>query len=171
MSDSAPPIVKLTWPFVFGLLLVEGLSLALLCGFIWMLWRVPAPSEDAVRQIREALDAQVAAWNKGDLEGYMAGYWNDEKLSFYSGNDITTGWKPTLDRYRKRYQAEGKAMGQLSFSDVDVAMLSAEAARVLGRWKLTFEDGKSAEGLFTLIVRKFDDHWRVVHDHTSVKSP
>ena len=69
------------------------------------------------KAIRKVLDDQVIAWNKGDLPGFMEGYWQSKDLRFYSGKDVTSGWQATLDRYRKRYQGEGKKMGQLTFSD------------------------------------------------------
>src|SRR5580704_13655039 len=82
----------------------------------------PSPEESAVRTV---LDAQVTAWNKADIDGFMAGYWKDEKLTFISGGDITRGWEPTRERYVKKYQAEGKdKMGKLSFSELLVETLS-----------------------------------------------
>jgi beta-aspartyl-peptidase (threonine type) len=122
--------------------------------------------EDARKAIQNVLDAQVAAWNKGNLEGFMAGYWKSPELSFYSGKNRTRGWQQTLDRYRKRYQGEGKEMGKLAFSDITIDLLSAENALVRGRWQLTLKNDRP-EGLFTLIVRKTPQGWRIVHDHTS----
>ena len=111
---------------------------------------------------------QQDAWNRGDLDGFMAGYWNDERLTFSSGGTVTRGWQPTLERYRKRYQADGKEMGTLAFTDLEYEPLAADAVLVRGRWGLAF--AKSADrpnGLFTLIVRKRPDGWKVVSDHTS----
>jgi beta-aspartyl-peptidase (threonine type) len=122
----------------------------------------PKPA-DAIRKV---LDDQVVAWNKGDLKTFMAGYWESPKLSFYSGSNKTQGWKETLERYRKRYQADGKEMGKLSFSELDVEMLGPDAALVRGRWHVEMTKEKHA-GLFTLIVRKLPDGWKIVHDHTS----
>jgi beta-aspartyl-peptidase (threonine type) len=128
------------------------------------------PPADEAKAIRAVLDAQCAAWNRGDLEGYMDGYWRDAQMTFYSGNDVTRGWQPTLERYRRRYQGEGRAMGKLTFADVEAAALGGEHGYARGRWKVDFPDGKSSEGLFTLILRRVDGKWRVVHDHTSAKS-
>jgi beta-aspartyl-peptidase (threonine type) len=75
------------------------------------------------------------------------------------------------ERYRKRYKAEGKAMGRLSFAGVEIEMLSADAAFVRGGWKLTMPDGSRPGGLFTLIFRKFPEGWKIVHDHTSAEEP
>jgi uncharacterized protein (TIGR02246 family) len=116
--------------------------------------------------IRAVLDAQVAAWNHHDLEGFMAGYWNSPELTFFSGASETKGWEPTLERYRRSYQAEGKAMGTLSFSDLQVEALGPDAAFVRGKFQLVMPDGKQPHGVFTLIFRKFPEGWRIIHDHT-----
>jgi ketosteroid isomerase-like protein len=128
-----------------------------------------APADDAKvkKAVQEVLDAQQAAWNKGDLEAFMAGYWKSDDLSFYSGGDKTKGWQATLDRYKKKYQGEGKEMGTLAFSELDISVAGDDSAIVRGRWQLKFKDGKTAGGLYTLWFRKLPDGWRIVHDHTS----
>ncbi|PYQ14608.1 MAG: DUF4440 domain-containing protein [Acidobacteria bacterium] len=123
-----------------------------------------APPAEAVRAV---LDRQVEAWNRGDLEGFMAGYWSSPDLVFQSGATVTRGWQATLDRYRQRYQAEGREMGRLRFEDLDVQVLCADAALVRGRWHLTMKDGSQPNGLFTLLLRRLGSEWRIVHDHTS----
>jgi beta-aspartyl-peptidase (threonine type) len=119
--------------------------------------------EDAVRRV---LSDQVAAWNKGDLQGFMAGYWISPDLSFFSGKERTRGWQATLERYVKKYRSEGKEMGKLTFSELTVDVHSPEAALVRGRWELEMSKDKPG-GLFTLIFKRFPDGWRIVHDHTS----
>src|SRR5437867_5308043 len=94
---------------------------------------------DAAREqaaVKKVLDDQAVAWNKGDLEGFMAGYWKSEKLSFFSGDKKTAGWQATLDRYRKRYQADGKEMGKLSFDEMSIELLGNGHALVRGRFRL-----------------------------------
>ena len=126
--------------------------------------RADSASENAVRQL---LSEQQGAWNRHDLESFMQGYWKSPELTFFSSSGVTRGWDATLQRYRTRYQSEGKEMGTLDFYDVSVDVLGPEAALVRGHWKLKFSDGKEAGGVYTLIVRKFDEGWRIVHDHTS----
>lgn len=126
-------------------------------------------SNDALRAIRAVLDQQVAAWNRGDLEGYMAGYWNSPELTFFSGGGVTKGWEPTLDRYRKRYQSGGREMGKLDFTDTLIRMLGPESAVARGRWHLAMKNGQQPKGLFTVIFRKFPEGWRIVHDHSSAE--
>ena len=116
--------------------------------------------------VRAVLQMQVDAWNHHDLEGFMHGYWNSPELTFFSGATETKGWQPTLERYEKKYQSAGAAMGTLSFSDLRVEALGTNAAFVRGRFHLVMPDGKQPAGAFTLIFRKFPEGWRIVHDHT-----
>jgi beta-aspartyl-peptidase (threonine type) len=123
----------------------------------------PAPAAD----VRSVLDAQVEAWNRGDLEGFMATYWRSPDLVFCSGATVTKGWDETLARYRKRYQSEGREMGRLRFDAIEVLPLGEDAALARGAWHLVMRDGKEPHGLFTLLLRRLDGAWRIVHDHTS----
>jgi len=116
-------------------------------------------------EIRRVMNAQTAAWNAGDIEGFMRGYWNSPDLIFVSGENVTKGWQPTIDRYKKRYDTRAK-MGTLTFSDLEIEVLSKDAAKVLGSWALAREKD-NPKGKFTLIFRKFKDGWKIVHDHTS----
>jgi len=124
-------------------------------------------TKSAAAEIRALLVAQVAAWNAGKLEDFMDGYWRSTELTFFSGGRKLSGWDETIERYRKTYQAEGREMGKLEFSDLDIQQLGPNAAVVRGRWELTMSDGKKPGGLYTLIFRRFKDGWKIVHDHTS----
>jgi len=125
-----------------------------------------ASKSDAKKAIQKVLDDQVVAWNKGDLEGFMQGYWQSPELSFFSGGNKTAGWQATLERYRKKYQGEDKEMGKLAFRELSIEVLGADHAVVKGRWQLKLKN-ETVGGLFTLICRKLKDGWRIVHDHTS----
>jgi beta-aspartyl-peptidase (threonine type) len=109
---------------------------------------------------------QEAAWNRQDLEGFMAGYWNSHELTFFSGAHESKGWQAALDRYKKNYQGAGHEMGKLEFANLRVEMLGPEAAFVRGEFHLTMSDGKTPHGLFTLVFRKFPEGWKIVHDHS-----
>jgi beta-aspartyl-peptidase (threonine type) len=145
------------------------LAALIVAGMLFLsAWR-DAPSAEAPKgeaEIKTVLQDQVKAWNRGDLDGFMKGYWQSDDLTFFSGKDRTQGWKATLERYRKKYQAEGKEMGELSFSDLDVRLAGDSTAWVRGRWKLEMKK-ETVGGLFTLIFEKKADGWRIVHDHTS----
>jgi ketosteroid isomerase-like protein len=128
-----------------------------------------APADESA--IRAVLGAQVKAWNSGDLDGFMAGYWRDEKLQFMSGDRITRGWDATRDRYQKKYftpDKDGKLTerGELAFAELEVESLSPNAAVVRGRYilKLTNE---TATGRFTLVFRVIGGEWKITSDHTS----
>lgn len=115
--------------------------------------------------IRAVLDAQAAAWNRGDIEGYMDGYARSETIVFLSGDSISHGWQTVHDRYKKNYDTREK-MGTLAFSDLEIKVISKDAAVVIGRWQLT-RAGDKPQGRFTLIFRHTKAGWRIVHDHTS----
>ncbi len=115
--------------------------------------------------IKKVMDVQVSAWNAGDLEGFMQGYWKSDEMRFVSGDNVALGWQAALDRYKKSYDSKAK-MGTLAFSDLQVNVLSKDAAVVLGSWSLAREKD-NPKGKFTLIFRRFKDGWKIVHDHTS----
>jgi ketosteroid isomerase-like protein len=141
---------------------------AFLVAFILIACTLAAQTESAdSKAVRAVMDAQVAAWNQGDLNGFMAGYWRSPDLEFYSGNTVTLGWEQTLARYRKRYQSEGRDMGHLDFSELHVHTNSPNVAWVSGHWHLKMKDGSEQGGLFTLIFHKMPEGWKIIHDHTS----
>jgi beta-aspartyl-peptidase (threonine type) len=142
-----------------------GMVVLCLCLGVEAKQKKPKTANPA-QEIRTLLDKQVAAWNRGDLEGFMAAYWKAPELSFYSGGTKTHGWQQTIDRYRNRYQSEGREMGQLNFSDLEIEILSPVSAFVRGHWQLKMKDGEPG-GLFTLVFRKLQNGWNIVHDHTS----
>jgi len=121
-----------------------------------------AASEAAIRAV---LEAQAAAWNRGDVEGYMAGYDRSPKTEFVGGDSITRGWQEVFDRYKKKYDTREK-MGTLTFSDLEITLLGNDAALVLGRWRLK-RAADEPHGTFTLLFRKTKAGWRIVHDHSS----
>ena len=120
------------------------------------------PAKTAIQAV---LDAQRDAWNRGDIEGYMDGYARSPKTEFVGGDSISRGWQTVLDRYKKNYNSREK-MGTLTFSEVEITLLSKDAALVLGRWRLKRANDEP-HGTFTLLFRKTKAGWKIVHDHTS----
>jgi ketosteroid isomerase-like protein len=127
-------------------------------------------SEDPAAGVRAVLEAQERAWNRGDLEGYMLGYWRSPDLVFFSGGERTQGYDATLERYRRRYVSEGNEMGRLTFGGLEIQSLGPCSALARGTWRLDFErrDPRRIGGLFTLVLWRLEDGWRIVHDHTSL---
>lgn len=128
---------------------------------------VSAQSKDEKTKaaIKKVMDEQTAAWNRGDIEGFMKGYWNSPEMMFVSGDSMTKGWQPTLDRYKKSYDSRSK-MGNLTFSELEITLTGKDSAVVFGRFTLEREKDKPT-GLFTLNFRKFNDGWKIILDHTS----
>ena len=118
-------------------------------------------------EIVKVLAEQQAAWNRGDLDGFMASYWKSDSMTFCGGSELTKGWQPTYDRYAKKYQGEGKEMGTLTFDEVDILHADNEGACARGKYRLQFRDGKTASGRFTLILKRIDGRWNIIHDHTA----
>lgn len=130
----------------------------------WPMIAIASCASPPETRIREVLDSQVAAWNRGDLEAFMEGYWKSEELVFRSGDREHRGWQATLDRYKKAYDSREK-MGRLSFSDLKVRMVGETEAEVTGAWRL--DRAKDApSGRFTLLFLKLDAGWRIVRDET-----
>ena len=154
-----------------GLLLAGG---ALLLG---LRASEPAPASTAAREITALLDAQAAAWNRGDIDAFMAGYAQTDTLRFASGDNVTYGWRQTLEGYKRRYP-DRATMGTLTFSELVVTELAPDAAIVFGRWHLARAKDEP-HGLFTLTLKKSpggssaadgaksDQGWRIIFDHTS----
>jgi L-asparaginase / beta-aspartyl-peptidase len=122
-----------------------------------------AADQDA--EIGAVLTRQAAAWNRGDIDAFMAHYWKSDELTFSSGGQTTRGWKSTKENYVRRYPTREK-MGQLTFSQVEITPLGDVAALVLGRWQLKRDESPVA-GNFSLVMRKIGGQWVIIHDHTS----
>ncbi|HME00020.1 MAG TPA: nuclear transport factor 2 family protein [Terriglobia bacterium] len=115
--------------------------------------------------IRAVLDAQVADWNRGDVDSFMQSYWKSESTEFVGANGVVKGWQAVLDRYRKAYP-DRQAMGTLTFSDLEFTVLCPTAALVTGHYHLQREKDQPT-GVFTLVFRQFPEGWKIINDHTS----
>ena len=120
------------------------------------------PDEKAVLSV---LEKQRLAWNAGNIEEYMEGYWNGDSLMFIGKSGITYGWKNTLSNYKKNY-ADTVAMGKLNFNILQVKKLSGLYYSVVGKWHLSRSIG-NLEGHFSLLFRKIAGNWKIISDHSS----
>jgi ketosteroid isomerase-like protein len=126
---------------------------------------ISSGERDQVVAIRAVLRAQEAAWNRGDIDGFMSGYARARSTIFVSEDKVMRGWETVRERYCKKYSDRAK-MGVLTFSDLEITPLARDVAVVLGRWQLKrLRD--QPHGRFTLIFRLTNNGWRIVHDHTS----
>lgn len=127
------------------------------------------PQDTDRTAILAVLTTQQNDWNKGDIPGFMAGYWNSTELTFAGTRGFTRGWQPVMERYTKSY-ADKAAMGTLDFKELEIRSLGPDAAMVLGKWHLQRQAG-DVGGIFTLVFQRFPEGWRIVHDHTTQSPP
>lgn len=144
-----------------------ALSLALLCSLPSQAINNTRP-DSAEANIEAIILRQSEAWNQGNLVQFMAAYWKDERLTFSSGGETFRGWQATLERYQGRYPNQ-KIMGKLTFSNLETQLLGPDSALTLGRWQLAREN--PAGGNFSLVWKKVDDNWVIIHDHSSSFDP
>jgi len=146
---------------------------------LWLLMAVVAcASAPPVRRfdamdrtaVTAVLDQQVAAWNRGDLAGYMAGYAKTDALVFTSGAKVRTGWQATFDTYQAKYGVAPSTMGTLAFAITQIDAIGADGAVVLGTWTLTDSDHPGT-GVFSVVLERRPEGWRIIHDHTSLAPP
>ena len=123
----------------------------------------------AEQEINTLIQQQQRDWNAGDIDAFMRAYWRSDRLTFSSGGEITRGYDATLARYKTRYP-NSEAMGELTFEGLEFLPLGGDAMQVLGIWSL-HRSGSPTGGRFTLVLRRFPDGWRIVHDHTSKTPP
>jgi ketosteroid isomerase-like protein len=115
--------------------------------------------------IRRIMADQAAAWNKGEIDDFMKGYWNNDSLVFVGRLGLSYGYNTALANYKKRYDSPDK-MGQLFFTLLSIKKLSDDYCFVLGKWLLKRKAG-DVGGIYSLLFRKIDGHWQIVVDHTS----
>ena len=115
--------------------------------------------------VRKLLNDQSVAWNRGDITGFMKGYWENDSLMFIGKSGITYGWSKTLNNYKRNYP-DTAAMGKLTFTIIDAKNLSPVYFHVIGKWHLQRSMG-NLEGHFTLLFRKINGQWAIIADHSS----
>jgi ketosteroid isomerase-like protein len=141
------------------------IRLAPCCAIVAILGSTSVCAQSPQSEVTAVLKMQQEAWNRGDIDAFMNGYWRSDKTVFVSGDEVTRGWQKVLNRYKKKYSDRAK-MGTLTFSEIEITPLCADAAVALGRWELE-RTTDHPHGRFTLIFRRFPEGWRIVHDHTS----
>ncbi len=147
-----------------------GIAVIFYAGLQGNLTAGPADGRAAGRDaITAVLNDQQAAWNRGDVDAFLQGYWRSPELTFSGTSGVTRGWDGVLARYKNNYPDRG-AMGQLDFSELEFRFLGPDAALVLGRWHLNRKKDEVG-GVFSLVWQRFPDGWKIIHDHTSAVAP
>jgi len=150
----------------------HGTTILLVCQFLCIVAGSPLSAHDEAvdgekldHVLTNVLATQARAWNNADIEGFMEHYWKSEQLTFSSGGKTTRGWQATMTRYKKRYATPEK-MGRLTFDHLEFVALGDSTALVLGQWHLE-RAAKNIGGNFSLVFRRLDARWLIIHDHTS----
>jgi hypothetical protein len=115
--------------------------------------------------IQSVMNSQQDAWNRGDIEGFMKGYWENDSLRFIGKRGITYGWQATLDNYKKSYPGKD-AMGRLQFTNLTTQLINDSSAYVIGKWEL-FRASDTLAGHYSLLWKNFNGQWLIVADHSS----
>ena len=149
-----------------------------LAGFVALLamvsaGRAPAAPDALANKDKAAIETlirtQADAWNNGDIETFVQGYWHSPEVTFSGSNGVSRGYDGLLARYKKAYPDKA-AMGHLDFSGLEFRGLGPNDALVLGNWHLTRTTG-DVGGVFSLVLERFPDGWKIIHDHTSAVAP
>ncbi|MEL6537682.1 MAG: nuclear transport factor 2 family protein [Bacteroidota bacterium] len=117
-------------------------------------------------EILATLSAQTSAWNEGDLEAFMDGYWRSDELMFIGSRGVTYGWEATLENYQKGYP-DRATMGTLEFTILETIPLENKHYLVIGKWHLARSEMDDAEGHFSLTWAKKNGKWVIIADHSS----
>jgi ketosteroid isomerase-like protein len=138
----------------------------MLFGNLWVSSNLCGQTIDKdLQAIRQVMDAQQAAWSKGDIQGFMEGYWNSPDLMFVGKSGVNYGWEQTLKNYQKGYP-NIEAMGQLTFTVLKLEKMSKGSAFMIGKWHLK-RNRDELSGHFTLLWKKIKGKWLIVADHSS----
>ena len=138
------------------------LQLLLFATLVTIFCRAQSPDELSIKKI---LNDQSVAWNRGDIESFMKGYWENDSLVFIGKNGVTYGWSKTLSNYKRNYP-DTVAMGKLAFTIINARALSPEYFYVIGKWHLQRSAG-NLEGYFVLLLKKINGQWAIIDDHSS----
>lgn len=121
---------------------------------------------DDVEMIKNIMHDQELAWNRGDLDAFMEGYWKSDSLMFVGSKGPTYGWQQTLDNYKKGYP-NAQAMGQLTFTNLQFSPLENDHFLVVGKWHLERTDLENLEGHYSLVWKRINGQWVIIADHSS----
>jgi hypothetical protein len=142
--------------------------LILLSSLAWIACKTPSPKRSdaqSIAAIQAVMDTQQVAWNRGDIDGFMQGYWASDSLRFIGKRGITFGWQSTLDNYKKSYPGT-EAMGRLQFTNLSMEITGDSSAYVIGKWEL-FRTADTLSGHYSLLWKCMNGRWIIVADHTS----
>jgi ketosteroid isomerase-like protein len=121
--------------------------------------------EKELKIIKNSMEEQQNSWNRGDISAFMKWYWKSDSLTFIGSKGLTHGWNQTLANYQKSYPTP-EAMGRLQFTNLEMQVLNAQNAYVIGKWEL-FRQSDTLSGHYSLLWKKIGESWFIVADHSS----
>jgi ketosteroid isomerase-like protein len=142
--------------------------LILLSALALIACQTPSPKRSdaqSIAAIQAVMDTQQVAWNRGDIDGFMQGYWASDSLRFIGKRGITFGWQSTFDNYKKSYPGT-EAMGRLQFTNLSMEITGDSSAYVIGKWEL-FRTADTLSGHYSLLWKCMNGRWIIVADHSS----
>lgn len=136
-----------------------------MCGLIWFV-ALKAQSNKDADAIMHVLNTQIAAWNTGNIDQFMVGYWPSDSLMFIGKSGMNQGYQTTLDNYKKGYP-DRAAMGTLKFDILKIKPLGKKHCFVVGKWHLVRPEKGDIGGHFSLVFAKQKGKWVIIADHSS----
>lgn len=175
MTEVRYPVQQPPQPLNWFFMMVTLVLMTVVVGFVFLIAFAILGSDIGGRvtgvenDIKKVIEDQQAAWNRGDLDGFMAGY-SKKRLLYISGTKTITSWDALREHYAKSYQTEGAKMGKLTFEKLEVKLANGQQADATGNWKVT-DAAKNGSGSFTLMLQHEPEGWKVVVDHTTSDAP
>jgi ketosteroid isomerase-like protein len=149
---------------LFVVAIVLGLSAVLASSSVL----AASKKSDAKVAVPALLQQQADAWNRGDLGAFMTGYLKSAEISYTAGGTEVWGYEALKERYEKKYGSDRESMGKLQFSDLKISELGRDHALCIGRWHLERAEKNPLDGVFSLVLTRTSEGWKVIHDHTSL---
>jgi ketosteroid isomerase-like protein len=165
LSPSQPLSTRFLLYLFKKIVQMKKVILLLSAAFVFFTCITAAAQNTDEKMILGILDRQTAAWNRGDIDGFMNGYWQSDSLMFIGKSGITYGWQPTLSNYKRGYP-DTASMGKLAFTILQVKRLAKDCFFIVGKWHLTRSIG-DIDGHYTLLFKKIRGKWVIVADHSS----
>ena len=143
-----------------------ALAFALLAGCATSPSSRHVPPAADVAACRALLEEQAEAWNRGDLDAFVAGYHRSDELVFKGATSLQVGFEDMVERYRRTYP-DRAAMGQLTFDELTFQALNDDTLTATGSWALARDELDDVGGRYVLALRRIDGVWRIVLDYTA----
>ncbi|WP_051189357.1 YybH family protein [Daejeonella oryzae] len=122
--------------------------------------------DKSISEVKTALEGQISAWNKGNLEGAMSFYWNSDKLLWISKSGTDKGYQPVFESFLSDFKDRSQ-MGKFTYEPLHIESLSDEIVYYVYRWKIELGDKKLMGGISSQIWRKPDNKWVITSEHAS----